>query len=549
MKKIILFLILICIDFIVNAQQSKIPSDVKENIQKRVEYGDNVSIVVGLINGDQVNYFNYGKTALKNGTDVDENSVFEIGSISKTFTTIALADEIVKGTMKLSDPISKYLPKHVKVPTKNEKVITLKDLATHTSGLPRMPSNFRPSNPENPFADYSVQQMYDFLNTYELTRNIGEQYEYSNYGMGLLGHILELHTGLTYDKLIKTKIANVLSMNSTGMIINGDMKNRLAKGHTGNREMPNWSFSTLGGAGGIKSTLSDMVKYMQANMTNNNNPIHKAMQLSHQMAYQNKAKDFEIGLGWHYDKTANGKRIIWHNGQTYGYHSFAGFIEGTGQGIVVLSNSTDNIDDIGLKLLDANRKIRVPNKQINVPETLLKSYIGIYELGPSIEIDVTKEDKQMYVQLTGQQKFPIYASSQNEFYLKVVEASVTFNKNENGETESITMHQNGQNQTAKKTSKKVEVLKEVKVSEAIIKTYVGIYEFNPSLHMTITNEGQQLFLQLTGQQKFPAFASSEIDFFLKVVKASITFNKDANGKIESLTLHQGGVDQTAKRLE
>ena len=452
MKKVILLLIVLCVDFSVTAQQHKISSEVKEFVKARVDTDKNVGIVIGYIDGDTVEYFSYGKTALTNGTDVDENSVFEIGSISKTFTTIMLSDEVLQGHMKLSDPISKYLPQEVKVPTRNGKVITLKDLATHSSGLPRMPDNFTPVNPSNPFADYSVKQIYSFLSAHELTRDIGESYEYSNYGMGLLGHILELKNSKDYEDLMIEKIADTYDMDDTRIVFTPSMKARLAKGHTAGREVENWDINSLAGAGGIRSTASDMIKFLKANMTTQDTPMSKAMQLSHQSAYSSKAQGFEMGLGWHYTNTGDNNRIVWHNGGTGGYVAFTGFIEGTQKGVVVLTNSTESVDALGIAVLDSTRKLTIPKKveEITVLEEVLETYVGKYELTPEFHIVVTRTGQQLFVQATGQPQFEVFASAKNEFFLKVVEASVTFNKDANGKVESLTLHQGGQNVPGKK---------------------------------------------------------------------------------------------------
>ncbi len=146
-----------------NAQDSVILPEVITHIKARVDKSFNPSISMAYMEGDKVTYFNYGTTQFENGKPVDEHTVYEIGSISKVFTCIVLADEVLKGRMKLDDPISKYLPSSINVPTRNDKVITLKDLATHTSALPRMPNNFEPEDIKNPFADYSVKQLYEFL--------------------------------------------------------------------------------------------------------------------------------------------------------------------------------------------------------------------------------------------------------------------------------------------------------------------------------------------------------------------------------------------------
>ncbi len=450
MKKIILVCSAILCFTVSNAQEHKISEEIKDNIKARIETGNNPAIVVAYINGDEVDYFSYGKTALKNGVGVDKNSVFEIGSISKVFTTILLSDEVLRGTMKLSDPIANYLPEEVKIPSRNEKTITLKDIATHSSGLPRMPDNFEPENGNNPFSDYSKDRMYSFISNYTLTRDIGERYEYSNYAMGLLGHILSLKNKMSYDDLMIEKIATIYGMNNTGVVITDNMKKHLAKGHAGTQEVENWSFETLAGAGGIKSTAADMVKFIQANMTTENTPINKAMKMSHQLAYKNEAQNFEMGLGWHYSND-----IIWHNGGTGGYRAFAGFVKGTQKGVVVLTNSTKSVDDIGLKLLDNSRTLSVPVKEeiqveAEVPEEVLTTYVGKYELAPAFHVTITKTDAQLFLQATGQQKFPIFPSAQNKFFLKVVKASVTFNKDDTGAVSSMTLHQNGQNVPGKK---------------------------------------------------------------------------------------------------
>jgi len=411
MKKYILFFVVCCLSVSIQAQESAISSEIKENIKARIETGNNVGIVIAYINGDNVEYFSHGQTALKNGTPVDENSVFEIGSISKVFTTILLANETLNGTMKLDDPIADYLPKEVKAPSRNGKVITLKDLATHSSGLPRLPDNLKPANANNPYADYAEKQLYDFISNHILSRDIGERYEYSNYGMGLLGYILGLKNGKSYEDLMIEKIANAYGMNNTRLVMTQKMKNHLAIGHNGTTAMENWDFITLGGAGGIKSTAVDMVKFIKANIINDNSPINKAMKLSHKTAYKNDTQNFEMGLGWHYNND-----IIWHNGGTGGYRSFAGFVKGMQQGVVVLTNSTESVDDIGLKLLNDAHQLKEIIPEVSVPAKTLETYVGNYELAPTFHIDITKEGSQLYLQATGQSKFPIFASAQNEFF-------------------------------------------------------------------------------------------------------------------------------------
>ena len=186
--------------------------DVQKIIDQRVRSGLATGLVVGIVRDGTRQFYSAGTLRAGGTKKVDENTIFEIGSISKVFTTLLLAQMEEKRQVKLSDPAQKYLPPAVKMPSKNGTQITLEHLATHTSGLPRMPSIFDPADPQNPYADFTVQQMYDSLTGYTLVREIGGQATYSNLGMGFLGHLLELRSGKSYEELIITRICKPLGM-------------------------------------------------------------------------------------------------------------------------------------------------------------------------------------------------------------------------------------------------------------------------------------------------------------------------------------------------
>jgi len=172
---------------------TQVPSDVeiRKILADRIGVENlGIGIVVGVIDSNGRRVVGYGSLAKNDRRHLDGDTVFEIGSMTKVFTSLLLMDMTRRGEVALTDPVSKYLPASVKVPERNDRKITLADLSTQSSGLPRMPTNFAPKDDTNPYADYSVQQMYDFLSGYQLTRDIGSQYEYSNLGVGLLGHAL-----------------------------------------------------------------------------------------------------------------------------------------------------------------------------------------------------------------------------------------------------------------------------------------------------------------------------------------------------------------------
>src|SRR5215510_10064599 len=239
---------------VIVAQTGIADNEIKSILLDRVDRAKrSVGIVVGLVDEKGMRVISYGKPSQTSNQTLNGDSVFEIGSVTKVFTAILLADMVERGEVSLNDPISKYLPKSVKTPTRDGKEITLLHLTTHTSGLPYMPSNFTPKNDENPYADYSVEQMYSFLSQYRLQRDIGAKMEYSNYGVALLGHILALRAGTNYETLIRTRICAPLKMDNTSIKFSKEMLAHLAKGHNPDlNPVANWDLPTFAGAGGLR---------------------------------------------------------------------------------------------------------------------------------------------------------------------------------------------------------------------------------------------------------------------------------------------------------
>jgi len=308
-----------------------------------------VPIVVGIVttNGTQVS--GYGNISSSNDTKVDGSTVFDIASIAKTFVTIVLANMVKQGLVNLDDPIEKYLPtNNITVPSYNGHKITLEDLATHTSGLPDFPAGWIRNH------SYTTQQVYDFISNTTLSSEPGIKADYSDIGLGLLGHILSLRTGVSFDQLVKDRILNVLAMDSTGMRMNTsgiavpeDIKSRYAKGHIAGKEV-NLEFipETIQSAGAMYSTIDDLLKYLSANIGLIQTKINDAMQETHLIrhSFGNSLEDTSdhksltgdyIGLGWTVT-TDFGREVIWHTGSIDGYTSIIGFNPSKQIGLVIL---------------------------------------------------------------------------------------------------------------------------------------------------------------------------------------------------------------------
>lgn len=553
--------------------QSTISQEVKANIKLRVDNGMNKGIVVGLIDTKGTNYFSYGVKSLDTKEVVDENSIFEIGSITKTFTGILLANEVLKNEMKLDDPLQLYLPHGVLAPTRNGESIKLVHMANHTSSLPRMPSNFNPSNPANPFADYSEKQLYDFLENYELPRDIGSQYEYSNYAMGLLGHILAAKNKMTYEELLIATITKPLGLKHTGIALTSSMMKNLAMGHSGEVEVENWDIPTLAGAGAIRSSAVDMLNYLAANMGIEKSSLYAAMQLAHQNSRIEGASPI-VGLGWH-TMVFDDLEIIWHNGGTGGYRTFAGFIKGGDKGVVVLSNSNTSVDDIGIHILHPDSPLNEMKPSIgvklqNIMDTQgIETAIGIYwdlKKNKAEEFDFTEGqlNRLGYLYLNEKEtekafavfklNIDAYPNSSN-VYASYGDAQLKHgDKNASIENYKKSIALNPGNLEAIKNLKELGVdpdtiIEEIIVDEKILANYIGKYELAPNFILTVSKEGNQLKTQATGQPEFPIFPKSENTFYLKVVEAQLTFNKNEDGNVESVTLNQAGQEFVGKKLE
>jgi serine-type D-Ala-D-Ala carboxypeptidase/endopeptidase len=432
------------------------PSDteIRQILAGRVGAENNGSgIVVGVVDANGRRTISYGSLAKNDARKLDGDTVFEIGSMTKVFTSLLLMDMVRRGEVALTDPISKFLPESVKVPERNGRKITLADLSTQSSGLPRMPNNFTPKDPDNPYADYTVQQMYDFLSGYKLTRDVGSQYEYSNLGVGLLGHVLSLRAGISYEALVRSRICDPLGLKDTRVTLTPEMKARLAVGHSGGLQaVENWDIPALAGAGALRSTANDMLTFLAANLGFVKTRLAQDMADEVSVRRSAGAPDMEIAYAWHI-QTKDGNSIVWHNGGTGGYRTYMGYDPKARIGVVALTNisTPQGVDDIGRHLLNASYpllKLDAPaeHRQITLDTKTYDRYVGQYQLGPNAIMTMSRDGDRFYSQLTNQPKVEIFPESESKFFLKVVDAQLTFNT----EATQVTLHQNGRDIVGKR---------------------------------------------------------------------------------------------------
>lgn len=431
-------------------------ADIRKILAERVDtYRQSVGIVVGVIEPSGRRIVTYGRASANASRALDGDTVFEVGSMTKVFTSLLLADAVQRGEVALTDPISKYLPANVKVPERG-RAITLQDLSMHVSGLPRMPANMKPQDPENPFADYAAEPLYQFLSAYQLTRDVGERYEYSNLGAGLLGHILALRAGMDYDALVKARITGPLGMMSTAAVVPASMQGRFAPGHDRMlHPTKNWDFMSLAGAGVLRSSANDILTFLAAEMGYTQSALAPAMKAMLQPRRPAQGPPgLEVALAWHVF-TANGKSIVWHNGGTGGYRSFMGFDPEARTGVVVLMNATSlaGADDIGRHLLDPKAPLLPPSSpalmqpkartEIPLSPATFDRYVGRYQFSPTAPLIITRDGNRFMAQLGGQPAAQIFAESEKDFFYRAVDAQLSFETDADGQVIAVVLHQNG----------------------------------------------------------------------------------------------------------
>lgn len=314
-------------------------------------FPNNTQLSIALIKNGKTDFIGIER---KNDTiKLIENykNAFEIGSITKVFTATLLSNFVNDQELKLNDNIQDYLDFKIK----SENRITFKELANHTSGLPRLPSNLNVIlvDQDNPYKEYDKEKLISYLTKeLELNQKPGIKYEYSNLGAGILGFELAAISKSSYESLLQEKIFKKYKMvNSTSTREN--IKTKLVKGLKPNGEMTsNWDFDALAGGGAIFSTVEDLSKFglAQFDITN------KELALTQKPTF--KVNDnMNMGLGWHILKRKNPGELIWHNGGTGGYTSSMALDLENKNGIIILSNvsafnkKTGNIDQLCFGLI------------------------------------------------------------------------------------------------------------------------------------------------------------------------------------------------------
>ena len=378
-------------------------------------------------------YDNGDKSALVAGNPGDRSSILEIGSISKVFTSLLVQLQVDAGRLDWDQSLSDALPS-LTFASDDVASITLRELSTHTSGLPRLPSNMRFDDPQDPYAGYDRKMLFGFLSEFN-PDSLDKAYEYSNLGAGLLGEIAASAASTTYAEAMQRHVLRPLSMDSSTVGLRSGFEERLVRGFSDGAEMANWSgFDALAGAGALTSSVDDMLTFIDSNLSESS--IESAL-----AAIRQPQGDGTTSLGWHL-KQVGDETIHWHNGGTGGYASFLGINLSERKGVVVLSASTDynGITELGFALMSGN----VPYGA----DEDFSAFEGVYELSDGFYLTLFERGGRLHGQATGQGAFPLSRSGDLEFRFDAASIVVRIRDGVEGPAAAIQFSQGGSETTA-----------------------------------------------------------------------------------------------------
>jgi CubicO group peptidase (beta-lactamase class C family) len=488
----------------------------------------------------------FGKANLELNVPMTPENVFELGSITKQFTAVAILMLMEQGKLNLSDEITKFIPDY---PTHGRK-ITIHHLLNHTSGIKSYTDV--PAFRKMARTDMTPTELINTFKNEPMDFEPGEQWHYNNSGYILLGYIIEKASGMTYENFISENIFKKLGMthswygSKSKIIPNRASGYQPAPGGFANADY--LSMTLPYAAGSLMSTVDDMLLWSQA--IHNNRLITKE---NRQKAFTNyglnNGERMDYGYGWGPNEI-NGIPSIEHGGGIFGYTTMGIYLPAENLYVIVLTNnSAVSPGDAAIKIAAlAAGKAYATKPTTKLSETQLKKWTGIYEFDKGMLREISFENGQLYSQRQGSSKMKLLATSPSAFTFDGGFTQYEFSEVQGKKTVLLKDRiRRSKGLLTDKTS--LTPTASERPDSTTLKQYVGTYELKPGFEIEVSSAGSQLFAQATGQSKFELFAGKPGSFYLKVVEASMDFNKDSAGKVTSLTLHQGGQDIEGKKIK
>jgi CubicO group peptidase (beta-lactamase class C family) len=484
----------------------------------------------------------------KSERSIDERTAFEIGSITKTMTAALLAEIIGRGEIAIDDPLAKLLPPGTNVPSFNGTHITVGNIVTHTSGLPSFP--WRTTDLSNPYALLTEADLLDTLAKTQLKCAPGAQREESNFALMVLSYALAKRSGRDFETLLRERLLAPLGMDDT-FIVTRPSAVRVAEGHFSNsRPTGPWDVRVdLAGAGGVRATLPDMVRYLEGQLGMRDSSITPFLaQTQEQIAGVGSQA---TSMAWQILSTENGRTFAMRPGGTGGFSSFFAFDRAAKHGVVLLSNTAltevGGLRRLALHLLDPSLPAGTPRNMATAEVKLIDALVGRYRLrtgtGPNPashrSLELRRQGNKLTIQFDGEPEFEMEYDSAGEFYPFEVDAILQPRRKVDG-TYTFTWHALGGSQQAERVGATVPVAVRPAPAEAQLKEYEGNYSFSRTLGLRVYASGPRLMVQGTGRAPLEAAPFNKDIFVTEPIGAEVAFERDAGGNVIALTVSERG---------
>jgi len=506
-------------------------------IDAQVDGSETLSISAARVSKGDAAYFGAGPADSDAQTPADVATRYQIGSLTKAFTHLLLAEMAAVGAVGYDTTVADLIGERVEFANPDVGRITLLELATHTSGLPRLPANLAFDEPADPYAGYGEDDLLAAIASARHKQPLGDHYAYSNFGAGLLGYLLGRVDGGGYAGALTERVLGPLGLAATGF----DPADRRAAGFSDGEVVPDWTFDAMAGAGALWSSAEDLVRLARIMLGILDNRLEHALDADREVI-EPAANGYAVTRVWHVAESPDGP-VYWHNGGTSGFQSFFGFRPATDEAVVLLVSGKADATEAGMRWLDAG-----PG---DAPEPAIDTSVtGQYGLVGGAGLGVFARDGNIMAQLAGQSAHPVTAVGDGWYTHDVFDASLRFIR-EGGAVVAVELVQNGLVQRAERVGDTAEAATraEVSLNEEALREFIGEYALNPNTKFTIRLAGDRLEAKLTGQQFLPIHARGDDVFFYKVVDAELHFERDEAGEVDALVLHQGGIRQRAERID
>jgi CubicO group peptidase (beta-lactamase class C family) len=520
-----------------------VTNGIRAFLQQRIEVEKrNAAIVVGLVDEHGSRVVGCGKLKADANREVDGDTLFGIGSVTKTFTALLLQEMITRGELNLDDPVAKYLPQSVKLPARNGKEITLRQLVVHTSGLPANPNNLGPT-----WADYPTELLYSFLSGYKLRYDPGERYKYSNIGSSLLGHVIALKAGTNYESLLQERICQPLKMDHT-RIVPGDGRSPVFYPQ-----------------GGLSSTANDLLKYVAAQVELATTALAPSIARSHEVHTQPGVPAQNIG-SWFVVSDPLGKQLVLHDGDAGAYSAFVIFDRKDQRGVVVLCSPGDAecVADIGRVLIRCEWRSDRRPKETEISHLDWSSFDGYYQrTGTNVAssgsgIGIRRQGNKIFAQALGSKSWPMRAllpgvedallfESDSRLFARMSGMVLNVSRDNSGKVANLTV-QVGEPFSFRRISDNPPNAPElprqpvaVRLDEKLLDACVGDYQFaSNGMKLSIQRRDDQLVSQAWVEDDtdgpVDVYPESETRFFDKFGNRW-TFVQNEKREVEFLILH------------